>query len=410
MNRRALPSRWLDVLFGLAWATGAAFYVLQRFVVADDHRFVLPPALLLTALLLTLVLWPALSWERGPTWARAGVSAAFCVCVLVTVLDTLGAIVLVALAAVHLVFVFRVWVAAAYVVVFAAENAVATSVADASALVTAITVVFVLLFYGALVGCAELVRRGRADKFRVEALLENLERAHRTLRERAERIRELTLADERARLSRDMHDSVGQHLTAASVALRTALRAAGSDRAHGGNGTAEAWSEVEQARQLVVTALEETRRTVRALRPSSLQESSVSDALHGLVESFRSRELGIELEIHGPVDDLGEDEQVLVFRTAQEALTNVVRHSSADHVAVSLRGVPSLRLRVGDNGHDLTAGEASGCGLDGLRERAHALGAEVRAEQTARGFTVDLELPRARPATRVEDEDAVRPT
>ena len=392
-NRRALPSRWLDVVFGLAWATSGSFYALQRFVLVDGHRFALPPAAFLTALVLTLVLWPVLRWERHPTWAQASRSVAFCACVLVTVLDTLGAIVLVVLAAVHLVFVFRAWIGEAYVIVFSAENAVAMIVVGASGLTTVVNTVFLLLFYSAMVGSAELVRRGRADKDRVEVLLDNLTHTHRILQQRTDRIRELTLAAERARLSRDMHDSVGQHLTAATVALRTALRAAPTDPGDHAEDAQRAWGEVEQARQLVAAALEETRRTVRALRPSSLQESSVTDALHGLVESFQSRELSVGLKLDGPVDDLGEDEQVLIFRSVQEALTNVVRHSSADHVTVSVQCDPALRLRITDNGRDLTSDEPGGCGLDGLRDRAHALGADVTVEQTAHGFLVELELP-----------------
>lgn len=258
----ATRSRALDALFAIAWAGSAATYA-ARYLDPGVAR-ALPVAVVVAALVLAPVLWIRLPWEREATWSAEATSVGFAALVLVVTLDANGAAVLVALAVTNLVFALGVPTAAAYVVVFVVENAVAITVAGGFRPATTVALLgFLLLFYGAAVVCAELVRRGRADKRRTERLLADLERAHATLRERAERIRELTIAGERARFARDMHDSVGHHLTAIALGLRNAHRMR-ADRAD------EAWAEVEQARALTSLTLDETRRTVRALRPLAL--------------------------------------------------------------------------------------------------------------------------------------------
>lgn len=181
----------------------------------------------------------------------------------------------------------------------------------------------------------------------------------------AARIRELTLAEERARMSREMHDSVGHHLTVATMSLGNASLLRGGDEEG-------AWTQIEGARSSVERALSETRLWVRALRPTSLDERGLVGALRALTSS--SGGIDVRLDVEGPADELAAEAALTLYRAAQEGVANAVRHAGAKRVSVAVRvDGTATELLVVDDGvpaHEVV----EGFGLSALRERAVALG------------------------------------
>lgn len=190
---------------------------------------------------------------------------------------------------------------------------------------------------------------------------------------------------ERLRIARELHDEVGQTLTA--VALRA------DHAAEQGSGTSELGD-------LVRDALEEVRRISRELRPEALDDLGLLNALIALCSRI-SEQTGLQLhrQLKGPLPDLPADVVLAIYRIAQEALTNVMRHSEASSVEVSLiYGHGSLTLSVKDDGRGLPERVSEAGGLSGMRERAMLIGAELRiCSAPGQGVEVVVRLP-------IEDE------
>ncbi len=212
--------------------------------------------------------------------------------------------------------------------------------------------------------------------------------ALRALSARLQQIRE----EERGRIAREIHDELGQALTALKLDL---------------SWLAEGLPDSQQPLRAQIHALsrrvEETIRAVRriatALRPSLLDDLGLVAALEWQAEEFR-RHSGIRLRFASTLRDarLDRDLSTSVFRIFQEALTNVARHARATSVEVRLEERSGrLLLEVRDNGRGITESERSGrgaLGLLGMRERALALGGELEVTGSPRGGTeVRLVVP-----------------
>ena len=212
-----------------------------------------------------------------------------------------------------------------------------------------------------------------------------LDRVERERRESAQR--QLQAQErERQRVSRELHDEIGQLLTAALLQLDRAVEELAPDGAAG----------VGAGRELVHQALEEARHIARRLRPLALDELGLGSALVALTNSLSRRsqvEIVRELGALGP---LSPDEEVVIYRVAQESLTNVVRHADARRVTLVLgdeRGVPVLEITDDGNGI-ATTGTLDGNGIRGMRERALLIGATLDvAPAGERGTRVRLTLP-----------------
>jgi len=236
----------------------------------------------------------------------------------------------------------------------------------------------------------------RVDAAREESqrLLAELEEAHRQLGEYADRVEELAVADERNRLAREMHDTLGHRLTVAAVQLEGAQRLIAQDpeRAAGMVGV---------VREQVSEALSELRRTVATLRAPLEEDLQLRSALQRLVRHFEEA-TGITVHLLLPDErpELPDPHRVALYRAAQEALTNVQRHAHAREVWFQLTQQDDrIVLLVGDNGVGPTAKTPSnsGFGLYGLRERAARLGGEVHIDPRPGGGTqlrFFLPLPR----------------
>ncbi|MBN6056492.1 sensor histidine kinase, partial [Nonomuraea sp. RK-328] len=201
----------------------------------------------------------------------------------------------------------------------------------------------------------------------------------------AERVRELTVAQERGRMAAEMHDSIGHHLTVIKVGLENAERF--RDRR-----PEAAWDEVRQAKELTVTALADARRWVRALRPLALDGHLGSAALKRLADSFTGTGVTVAFDVTGTERPLRPDTELVLYRVLQEGLTNALRHAEAEFVRGSLafeKGKVVLVVADDGKGHD----QGRGFGLSSLSERVKALGGTLSSGNAARGFELRAELP-----------------
>jgi signal transduction histidine kinase len=269
-----------------------------------------------------------------------------------------------------------------------------TSVAFASVMICAFLVAVTLslgfqpitLFsYGLGLAFAYLAARSNQDlrheQQRTKALLVELQG------KRNAQLQAATL-NERARIAREIHDVLAHTLAALTVQLESArviLNQQGSE--------SEAMAAVERAHQLAREGLVETRRAVSTLRGDAVPGP---DQLEQLVDGFQ-RDSGIpaDLRLEGTSRPLDADVQLAIYRTAQEALTNIHKHAKPQHVEVVLRYEPSdMALLVQDHGIQAAATASNGgYGLIGLRERAELLGGTLDARPTPDGFVVTLRLP-----------------
>ncbi len=225
-----------------------------------------------------------------------------------------------------------------------------------------------------------LLRELRIGRDRAEALVEELEES------RAAQVQAAALA-ERGRLARDMHDVLAHSLSALALQLEGA-RLLAEDR----EANPEVVAAIERAHHLSASGLEEARAAIGALRGD---EMPGPERLRSLAAGFGDR---CALTVTGEPRPLASEARLAVYRTAQEALTNVARHSAAERVELELAYEPDgTRLVVEDTGEGPTvpavARAGGGYGLTGMRERAELLGGRLQAGPTGHGFRVELWLP-----------------
>src|SRR5918994_3055805 len=231
------------------------------------------------------------------------------------------------------------------------------------------------------------ITNGRADTEEVERLEVAFRRMLERLDAERRRISSATLKameEERARVARDLHDEVNQSLTGLLLHLEAARRTA----------PPKLVAELTETKALASRAMEELLSVARDLRPTALDDLGLSAALAAHVADLQGR-TGIEtrFESEGDVAGLGDEAQLVVYRVAQEALSNAARHSGARRIRVTLRRVGQrTELTVSDDGRGFTFDEAEdGLGIAGMRERALLVGGEVEVQsRPGTGTTVRL--------------------
>ncbi|WP_425308018.1 histidine kinase [Ammonicoccus fulvus] len=204
--------------------------------------------------------------------------------------------------------------------------------------------------------------------------------------------KELMLADERSRSARDLHDGLGHWLTLIAMNLEYAQRVRDSD-------PTSAWTEVAGAREEARDALAYMRRWVRALNPPREPNLSGSAALEAIADSFRGTGLNVSVSQTGQEQPMGRETSLFAYRLVQEGLTNVLRHSSADRVDITLRWLEEdVELELADNGGGGTAngGGSGGFGLRSLEERARELGGTFHVRDTGEGVVLTGRVPAPR--------------
>jgi len=224
--------------------------------------------------------------------------------------------------------------------------------------------------------------------------VERLHRAFRAMLERleAERRRASSAAleaqeEERARIARDLHDEVNQSLTGLLLRLEAV-------RSHA---PAELADELAEIKALANRAMQELLTLARQLRPTALDDLGLKAALAGHLAAL-DREAGLETSFasEGDLASVPADVQLVLYRVAQEALSNAVRHSEAERVHVRItRSNGAVELSVGDDGRGFAFAEATrGLGLAGMRERALLVNGELRVESRPEvGTRIRLRVP-----------------
>jgi two-component system, NarL family, sensor histidine kinase UhpB len=192
---------------------------------------------------------------------------------------------------------------------------------------------------------------------------------------------------ERARVARDLHDEVNQSLTGLLLRLEAARAAA----------PPELEAELDETKALANQAMRELLSLARQLRPTALDDLGLAAAIAGQVEQIRRSEIEADFEAEGKLSNLSGDAQLVVYRVAQEALSNAVRHSDASRVSVTLRRREDggVSLQVTDDGRGFAFDESEGgLGIAGMRERALLIGGELTIEsRPGHGTTVHLTVP-----------------
>jgi two-component system sensor histidine kinase UhpB len=212
-------------------------------------------------------------------------------------------------------------------------------------------------------------------------MLERLEQ------ERRESTRRVLAAheSERLRIAQELHDEVGQTLTAVLLQLSRVEERLPADIR----------GELSEAQEAARDSLEDVRRIATDLRPETLNDLGLASALAALTDGFGRRTgLRVERRIQGALPPLSSEAELVVYRVAQEALTNVARHAGCE--TAELRLVSSgerLTLTVRDYGRGLPGGyRADGNGMRGMRERAGLIGAQLALERAIDGAGAELRL------------------
>ena len=240
---------------------------------------------------------------------------------------------------------------------------------------------------------AHALARANIARQESQQLLEELQKAHTQLQEYAARVEELAVAEERNRLAREMHDTLGHRLTVAAVQLEGAQRLIPQE-------PERATTMVATGREQVRDALADLRQTVAALRSPLEADLQLSKSLKQLASGFE-KATGIEVHLVSPdeMPPLPRAHRLALYRAAQEALTNVQRHAQAEQAWLTLMPQEDrIVLLVSDDGVGFPAGPATetSFGLRGLQERVLQLGGELTLEPRAGGgaqLRLSLPLP-----------------
>jgi signal transduction histidine kinase len=231
---------------------------------------------------------------------------------------------------------------------------------------------FVVAFAGVVAG----ERRARAD----------LGDANRKLAEYATQADELATAKERNRLAREIHDSLGHYLTIIHVQLQAAAIQIDRD-------PDEAKQLLAKAASLTHEGLEDVRRSVAALRASAIHDRPLAAAIADLAAELSTSGTATQFSVSGAPRPLSPAVELTLYRTAQEALTNVRKHAHAANAEVRLEYANGhVHLSVTDDGRLGPASPVLGFGLIGARERARLVGGHLEVGRTPR-FTVTVTIP-----------------
>ena len=200
--------------------------------------------------------------------------------------------------------------------------------------------------------------------------------------------------EERKRISRELHDQVVQTLVGINVELSAVKLAASTE-------SPELIAKIAHTQKLVEDSVVSVHRFSRALRPALLDDLGLIPALHAYNKNMAARNnLKINMTAFAGVEALTEDKRTVLFRVAQEALTNVVRHARATRVKISIVKIPdAVRMEISDNGKSFPVRKTlltktnKRLGLVGMRERIEMVGGSLVIESTpGHGTTVRAEI------------------
>ena len=263
---------------------------------------------------------------------------------------------------------------------------------EASPYVLAFT--FVMLFVPLI---AHIIRKDDETRRRTETLLSDLEVAHIKLQAYTEQVAELATAEERNRLARDIHDSVGHYLAAVNIQLEKALLYQERD-------PEAATQAIRDAKQAATDALRDVRVSVRALRDSN-ERFSLTASLDKLIAEINGSSLNINLTVNGDETAYPRSTLTALYRAAQEGLTNVQKHAHARRVDLTIDlGEQEARLVLRDDGqgfdpnilHRPISLPQLGLGLRGIQERLDLVRGQLMLQSSPRkGTVLSVVVPKA---------------
>lgn len=244
-----------------------------------------------------------------------------------------------------------------------------------AAVMFGLVLIFVMLLVGTL-----LAQKQSREKLAV---------ANQRLREYALLIENQATLQERNRIAREIHDSVGHSLTAQSIQLENVAMQINVN-------LEQAKQHLDKARQLGKEALQNVRNSVATLRKNPLQGKSLTDALINLIQDFeKTTGTKVVSEIYLQ-SSLPDEISTALYRVVQEALTNVSKHGYAERVKLDLREkITHISLLLEDNGQGFDPNEnTTGFGLRGMRERVETFGGRFKlSSQPDRGCKIQVEIP-----------------
>ncbi len=221
-----------------------------------------------------------------------------------------------------------------------------------------------------------------------ERLMAELEEANVQLAAYATQAEELAMTQERNRLAREIHDSLGHYLTIVNVQIEAAKVVMDSD-------PERAWDAMNKAQDLTQKGLTRVRESVAARRESPVSNRPLHEAIASLAEETQNTGIVTAFKVAGEPQTLENKVALALYRAAQEGLTNVRKHARASRVDVLLDfGRPGeVRLEVKDNGVGAAA-TTGGFGLLGIRERVQLLGGRFEASTgIGKGFCLTVSVP-----------------
>lgn len=264
------------------------------------------------------------------------------------------------------------------------------------------TAVLIITAYGSLDSVIEALRHGAYDyltkPFASQILIHRVARAMEKIRmEKAARALSSQIVyateEERLRISRDLHDEIGQSLAIMKLTLMAIKNKILNNPAE------DILPEIEGLAEHVETTMNEVSRISKDLSPSYVAEVGFSQALRLYIETF-TKKTGIHVDscVREIPQFHNSQQEIHLYRIAQEALTNIAKHSGATSVGIRLRNTGSdLYFSISDNGRgfDLSKeGRVGGMGLIGIRERVTILGGKVWIEsESGSGTTIRMEIP-----------------
>jgi signal transduction histidine kinase len=227
---------------------------------------------------------------------------------------------------------------------------------------------------------------------------EQLNEANKSLRELTARLLQIQ-DEERRRIARDLHDSIGQMLAAQGMYLFSVV-------AESKNLSTSAANALMESTSLIVKMSNELRTISHLLHPPLLDEAGLSSALRLYTEGFAERsKINVNLELTPNLGRLSDEFEIAIFRIVQECLTNIHRHSESPTASIRLDvSSKEITLEIKDEGKGIphkkrlkaAAGRTHGVGIRGMRERILQLGGNVEINSNGRGTAVIARLPVAR--------------
>jgi signal transduction histidine kinase len=272
-------------------------------------------------------------------------------------------------------------------------------VAGGIALLTTVVTVAVLI------GLNKLVRQYLRDREIAEnALRESNQVLNQQVEQRTAELTELSQhllrvsEEEKAKLARELHDTLGSNLTAINMDLNWIQRRLPE-------GTREVKERLQRVLQMLTETVELKHEVIEGLRPSHLDNLGLAFAMKSHCREFTRRSgLPCEVEVQEDFDDLDPAWSIAFYRIAQESLTNITKHAQASRVRIALtREQGGIRLRIVDDGVGLaeeSLTKPKSHGIVGMRERMRQMGGtfQIRRPEEGKGTVVEAFIPTAKPA------------